>query len=259
MQAAECDPRWYLSIGGGVDVDVGSSDLNQGLAPHYFNNTLTTAYIKSHDWSEVYDNAWRIEGEVGYVLSQHLELFGSFKYAHADAASSATGSRAIFDIVIAPPTIFPLTTEFDDYDAWGGELGFRFFLLSRRARFRPYISLSGGATHVDSIDMAMFVDFSGAGGPPHSEMYRGGFFDDSWIGTASAALGGELGLTCHWFIGANAAIRYQSSLSENDRDFTRGAVDFEGGRFSGRFLRPMNNDAGERWTVPVTGYVKFRF
>lgn len=259
QQPPVCDPRWYLSIGGGIDVDVSNSDLNQSLRPHYFNNTLTTAYIKSHDWNDVYDNAWRIQGELGYVLTEHLELFGLFKYAHADASDRTRGSRAIFDLLFVPPVVYPISTKFDDFDSWGGELGFRFFFLSKSARLRPYLALSAGASHVDNIDIATFVDFSGSGGPPDERVFSGGFFDDSWVATGSARLGLELAVNCHWSLGVEGGVRYQSRLSEKDSDFTPNSLHFFNTTFDGRFLRPTNNDAGDRWTVPVNGYVKFRF
>src|SRR5438477_420653 len=110
--APVCDPRWYLSIGGGIDVNLGDHDLNQGLPPHYFNNTLTTAYIRAHDWNDVYDNAWRIQAEIGYALTGRVELFALFKYAHANADERTKGSEAIFDIVTTV-NHYPITSEFD--------------------------------------------------------------------------------------------------------------------------------------------------
>lgn len=259
--AAVCDPRWYFSIGGGIDVDLGSRDLNQALEPNYFNNTLTTAYINEHDWDDVYDNAWRIQGEFGYALTQHLEVFALFKYAHADADDRTRGSHADF-LIVPPPTVFPISSEFDDYNSWGGELGFRFFFLPREARWRPYIALSGGATHTDSIGIATHVDFSADGGPSDFVAYGGGFFDESWVGTGAAVLGMEYALNCHWTLGVNAGVRYESSLDDDDSDFTSDAIRFPGSggvTFDGDFLRPSNNDAGDRFYCPVTGYVKFRF
>jgi hypothetical protein len=89
-----CEPKWYLSIGGGADFDLGRTTLNKSVfAPEIA--PFTTVYIKEHKWNDVYDDGWRIQGEIGYVLTEHLEAFGLFKYAHADAARRTRGSEGI--------------------------------------------------------------------------------------------------------------------------------------------------------------------
>jgi hypothetical protein len=259
--APVCDPRWYISLGGGIDVDLGGTDLTHNFDKDFtsfflgFIPVASRAEMQSHDWSDVYDDAWRIQGELGYALTQHVEVFGLFKYAHADANDHATGSRVLID-----GFTFPLTREFDDYNAWGGELGFRFYFTQRAAHIRPYISLSGGATHVDSIGLETRADLTSAGGPADFLAYKGGFFNDSWVGAGTALLGVEFIVACHWAIGVNGGVHYETRLDQNDNDY-KGFVDFGGGLFDVplRPFRQSNDDAGDRWTAPVTGYVKLRF
>jgi hypothetical protein len=270
QQAPLCDPRWYISIGGGADFDLGSTKISHGFDANVFADTPASFFtpfdlhFRSHDWSDVYDNAWRIQGELGYVLSQHLEVFGRFKYEHADSAGRTSGDHIVvggrngFRVFLD----FPVSTEFSDYSSWGGELGFRFFFLPKESRLRPYVAFSGGASHVDSIDFAMFADFTGFGdGGPGFDFLRGSFFEDSWVGTASAVLGLEVALNCHWALGVEGGARYDSKLSPDDSTFTgrRLILDPLFANFPLRPFRPINNDSGDRWTVPVTGYVKFRF
>ena len=164
--APVCDPRWYISIGGGIDVDLGGTNISHGFTEDFVVDTIfgpapARAEVKSHDWSDVYDDAWRIQGEIGYVLTRHIELFGLFKYAHADSTSRTTGSRIFVDTDGFLGVLeFPLTTEFEDYTSWGGELGFRYFLCSKESHIRPYLALSGGATHVDSINIETRADLT---------------------------------------------------------------------------------------------------
>ena len=66
------------------------------------------------------------------------------------------------------------------------------------------ISLSGGATHVDSIDISTTAQLVG-GGTPEFLVYKGGFFNDSWVGAGTALLGVEFIVACHWAIGVNGA------------------------------------------------------
>ena len=259
--APVCDPRWYISIGGGIDVDLGGTDLTHNFDKDFtsfflgFIPVASRAEIQSHDWNDAYDDAWRIQGELGYALTQHVEVFGLFKYAHADANGRTTGSRVFVD----GSGPLPLTSRFDDYNAWGGELGFRFYFTPRASHIRPYVSLSGGATHVDSIDISTTADLTSIGGASDLLVYKGGFFNDSWVGAGTALLGVEWIVACHWAVGVNGGVHYETRLDQNDNDF-RGFVDFAGiFAVPLRHFRQSNDDAGDRWTAPVTGYVKFRF
>lgn len=254
-----CDPRWYISIGGGADFDSGRTDLNKAV----FGKSIapfTNAFIQKHNWNDVYNDAWRIQGEIGYVLTDHLEVFGLFKYAHAEATQRTRGSDVVFDIrPIGPRFDFPISSEWDDYTSYGGELGLRCFFFSKHARFRPYFQVSGGGTHVDSIGIRTFVDESAIGGPSDREVYDGGFFNDTWVWSAASAVGIEVALTCHWSIGAEGGVRYESVLDDNDTDLDRASFNPGIGTISFRFANGANNDSGDRLTFPVTGYLKFRF
>ena len=257
--APVCDPRWYISLGGGIDVDLGGTDLT-----HNFDKDFTSfififpvasrAEIQSHDWNNVFDDAWRIQGELGYALTQHLEVFSLFRYAHADANGRTTGSRLFVD----GSGPLPLSSTFEDYNAWGGELGFRFYFTPRASHIRPYVSVSGGASHVDSIGIETRADLTTIGGPPNLLVYKGGFFNETWTGAGTALLGLEFVFACHWAIGVNGGVHYETTLDENDRDF-RDFVNFGITSVPRRAFRQANDDSGDRWTAPVTGYLKFRF
>lgn len=259
-----CDPRWYFSLGGGAEFNVGNSHIVNEFDQDFSAVTIAGFPIPAHldirgrDWGDTHDSAWRGQGEIGYALTQHLEVFGRFNYAHADGSGftdigslSLTGLRTVFTL--------PLMAELDDYTAYGGELGFRFFFLPRQTHLRPYVALSGGANHVAGIDATIVADTTVFNGPSDFLTYHGAYFDDSWTGTGAAMLGLELKLNCHWDIGVEGGARYQTRLSQDDSDL-------HGPRFFDNLfhvplgpLRPINDNAGDRWTVPVTGYVKFRF
>lgn len=257
-QKPVCDPKWYFSIGGGIDIDFGDTEFEQGLETDIA--LFTFIDIQSRDWDDVYDNSWRIQGEVGYALSQHLEIFGLFRYAHADADDPSGGSSVFIDV----PGLFfaeiPLTSDFGDYESYGGELGLRYYFLPKQSRIRPYVSLSGGATYVDNIHLRTVADFTQIGGPSEVDIFNGGFLDESWVAAGSASLGVEVAVTCNFVVGVNGGVRYESSLEDDDSDFN--STDFDTGIFGTvplSFANGINDDAGERWTCPVTGYFKFRF
>jgi hypothetical protein len=266
-QEETCDPRWYFSLGGGAEFNIGSSHIVNGFEEDFtaFGNIQGRIFpapahlaIDSRDWGDSHDAAWRGQAEIGYALTQHLEVFGRFNYSHADSAGLIDIGEVSVDLA---PTVatFPLSAEFDDYSAWGSEVGFRFFFMPRQAWFRPYVALSGGATHVDNIDATILADTTGVGGPSDFLVYRGAYFDESWTATGAAMLGLEVKLACHWDIGVEGGARYQSRLNQDNSDFHQQRF-FDGVVRSSLIpFRPVNDNAGDRWTVPVTGYVKFRF
>lgn len=248
-----CNPRWYFTIGGGADINVGGT-LNNGLTRDLIPQVpgLVTVFVKHHDWSDVYDMGYRIQGELGFVSNDYLEFFGLFKYEHQDASDRTRGSFA--DVLFGRFDI-PFSSKFDDYNSYGFEFGARLFFLSRQARFRPYVSVSGGPTRVENIDITTFADFSSVGGPSDVKVFHGRYFQDSLIGTAAGILGLEYALNCHVSIGVEGGVRYESPLRDDDRTFEHTRVL----GFPLGFLRPINNDAGDRLMVPVTGFVKVRW
>jgi hypothetical protein len=268
-QTPACDPRWYFSINAGGDFNIGTTRINDSQTttfiplvanPGGFLVGFGTANIVRHSFDDVYDSGYHVEGEFGYSLTQHLDVFARFRYAHADATDRTRGSTFDFFTFGGPAGTIPFGSEFDDYDSWGGELGFRFYFLPRAAHFRPYVALSGGASQVDAIGIRTFADLSAFGGGSDVEIYRGAFFNDSWVGTGSAVLGFEFNIGCHFTVGVNGGVRYESRLDDDDTDLNTRGFTFTGitvTNFS--FANQTNNNSGDRWTAPVTGYLKFRF
>ena len=237
VQQTVCDPKWYISIGGGTDFDYQATDFFNSARSLVFGGAVLLD-INSHTYDSVYNtNFYRIQGEVGYVLTNHIEVFGLFKYSHADSEVTS-GSTAT---VVGGPS-FVLTDHWGDYSAWGGELGLRYFFLPKEARFRPYVSISGGATAVDSIDL-LVIDSTG------STAFKGALYDNSVVGTGALLIGLEVRVTCHFSVGADAGVRYESKLEGNDTDLTA----------QGYSAISNVNDAGDRLYCPLTVYAKFRF
>lgn len=263
QQAEPCDPRWWISVGGGAEWDIGSTDFSRdfhftriGFIPGGGPFSVSQR-SPALEWDDVYDTTWHIRGELGYALTQHLDVFGAFNYAHADANDFQNwGAFSVSTFFVSASV--PLRVRFDDYNSYGGELGFRYYFLSRQARFRPYVSLSGGASHVDNIDITAIADASSVGGPADVPYFQGPFFESTWVGTGTALLGLEANLTCHWAIGVNGGAHYQTRLDQDDSELRR-FREFSGAPVRTSRIQSANDDVADRWTVPVTGYLKFRF
>jgi opacity protein-like surface antigen len=237
-----CDPRWYISIGGGTDFPV--SEFSNGLTETVGGTDLA---IKSRDWHDQYNNFLTVKGEVGYVLTDHIELFGNFQYEHGDSELQR-GSMATF-----AGRTREYFSKWGDYDAFGGELGARWYFFPKDAKIRPYISIAGGATMVESIKLHadQSSPFFSTGGP--FTIYDGGFYDDTIVFTGTVMVGVEYNVTCHWSVGSGVGVRYQSELDENDHDFNAASLS------AVRALTALNHNNGDRISIPATVYAKFRF
>ena len=255
-----CDPRWYISLGGSVDFQLG--EFSNGL--HEFGPFGDEIDIESYDWDDIYDIAWNIQGEFGYVLTNHIELFATFRYTQA--SSDSVRETALFVPGLGD---LDFVGEFDDYESWGGELGLRYFFLGKQSRFRPYVSISGGASCVD--DIGLHIETADFPLGPDFTIYDGDFYDSTIVGTAAALLGVEFAVVpCKFFIGADVGVRWQSELDGDDSDFESFAGAPAGrpageGNGNGAFLfdtsllHPLNDSDSEHFSIPVTIYAKIRF
>lgn len=233
--APVCDPRWYISIGGNGEFNASGTDF-QNASVITLPNGFPIGHINSHDLGDAYASAfYSVEGELGYVLSDRIELFGEFRYA---ASASSNWIHRAGVINAGAPTFIAL--KFDEYNSYGFQLGARYFFASKTARLRPYVSIAAGASHVDSIDAETGVE------PTDFVVSRTHFFDDSWVGTVTGLVGVEYSVSCHLAVGINSGVGYSSPLSEDDSEL-HGPV------------AKVNDDAGDRVYCPVAVYAKIRF
>jgi hypothetical protein len=226
-------PRWYLSVGGGSDFDSGATTFNNNLRL-----SLTPEedlLVCSHSYSDIYDtNFLHLRAEVGYVARPRVELFVRFTYEHAQ--SETTAGTGIITAGSAQGFHFRVSETWDDYNSYSGEFGVRWFFASEAARIRPFVSIAGGATYVDRIDLK-------------SLFFR--YYDGSFVGIGSLSIGAEVSLTNHFALGVDAGLRYDSGL----------ALPVIGSKewISSRSPRAEAFDAGDRLYCPITLYAKFRF
>jgi len=245
-QAAEPECNWYVSIGGGVDLDYGGTDfVREHTIPGNFG---TTFHIPATSWNDAFDTPYHIQAELGYALGRHVELFGRFNY---DAADGQTTDAYVHIARVG----LELANKWDDYRSYGGEVGLRYLFLSRDHCIRPYISLSGGATRVDSIGVTVRAADNVGNIHTGDVLFDGAFYGNSTVATGSALAGLEVKVTRCFSLGADAGVRYESKLSGDDNDLNRANL----GGFGFPNLNKVNDNAGDRLFCPVTVYAKIRF
>ncbi len=248
-QAAEPECNWYFSLGGGFDLDYGGTEfVRQHDIPGFFG--LANLHTPARDWDDAFDLPYRVQAELGYAVGSHVELFGRFSYNAADGRTTDGG----FISVIGVGTL-DLRNRWDDYRAYGGEVGLRYLFLSKESRVRPYLSLSGGATRVDNIDVRVTAANTIANITAGDVLYDGKFYGNSTVATGSVLAGLEVRVARCFSVGADAGLRYESKLAADDNDLNRVNV----GGFIFPNLNRLNDNAGDRLFCPVTIYAKIRF
>jgi hypothetical protein len=180
---------------------------------------------------------------------------GLFKYTHADG-ETLTGSDVTLHFSDSSDFVIPLISRFSDYDAYGGELGARYFICSPESRIRPYVSVNAGAVYVGCISLHTWTNVLGE----PFDVIHDTFYDDSIVGTASAVFGLESRVTRSFSVGAEVGLRYETPLCGTDL-FSSDSLTSGGSIIGLGSLSGLNNlnDAGDRLVIPVSFFAKVRF
>jgi hypothetical protein len=216
--------RWSLTFSGGATVPTGG-EFHEGGSGTVL-GLPTSVDAKKND--DIFDPGIGWRAGVGYGVSPRVEVFGEFAWKQADASELSVGNVASLDLRAA----------FGDYTSYGVEGGMRFH-FTPAARVAPYVSALAGFRRVDAIPGTFSVPAAGVTLPDTP------FFDDSLV----PVFGGGGGVLFAAFprvsFGVEAGIRYHTDLT-----------DIEG--LAGTGLENLN-DAGDRWSMPISGVVRFGF
>ena len=185
-----------------------------------------------------------------YGLSSHEEVFGNFRYTHADSekfdaitldAAASLGSTALSASAI-------VDGKFDDYNAWGLEGGYRYFynavsFKNLPGTLHPFGSVAIGFKRVDAIDL----DLTYNGAAIDSSLTGIKYYDDSFTATGGMIAGFRYDISPRIALGFETGIRYEGDLSEDDTTISG----------AGSFAEV--NDDGNRWSIPVRAGLTIRF
>jgi hypothetical protein len=222
--ASPIEGRWSLSLRGGLDLPLGG-DFHGGAVGSVLGLPTT---VDAKDYGDVYGNTFRGEAQLGYGVSERVELFASGSYAKKSPDLLRVGDVAGLD----------LNAQFGEYEEIGVEGGMRYF-FSPSSRLKPYLALSGGVRFLESNTPTFSV--------PAAEVTLRDvpFYDSSTVTTAAAGLGVRYDVSSAFSIGAETGPRYQS---KPDRLPT----------LTGTGLESIN-DTGERISMPVLFTATLRF
>jgi len=182
--------------------------------------------INSNTWGERYDPALLFRVGGGYNLDQNSQVFGSLHWEQSEADTAVVGLAGGQD----------LSAKFGDYQAWGLEVGYRYY-FNADLPVKPFVAAGLGFQHVQNIPVTLSAGSYNSGEIP--------FYDDSWVSGWRIGTGFLKDLTPRFGIVATIDLRYTGVLSDQAGI---GAAGFE-----------RINTVGNRWTLPILGgvYVKF--
>src|SRR5688572_990868 len=125
-ERSEIEGRWTLSVRGGLDLPL-TGDFHGGSGGTVLGLPTT---VDAKDYGDVYGNTWRGEAQLGYGVSERVELFASGSYAKKSADLLQVGNVGGLD----------LNAQFGDYEEIGIEGGMRYFLRTSSS-LKPYLAL----------------------------------------------------------------------------------------------------------------------
>lgn len=194
----------------------------------------------SREFDDVYDPPIVVGLGLNYGLSSTGEVFGSLRYVHAGSdtfdALNITAAGTINGTPFAIGAV--LTGEFDSYNEFGGDVGYRHF-FNPGQKFRPFVSVGAGLKWVDDIDL----DFT-FGGAPVTKIK---FFDSGITYAVGLGLGFRYDMAAGVAVGLETGIRYEGDLDDNDTDL------IGGGSFENV------NDDGDRLEIPLMARATIAF
>ena len=216
--------RWTLSFRGGLDLPL-SGDVHGGGTGTVLGLPTT---VDAKGYGDIYGTALRGEAQVGYGISERVELFASGSYAKESAEPQQVGTVAGL----------ALNAEFAEYEEIGLEGGMRYF-FGTQSRLKPYFGLSGGVRFLESNSPTFAVP---AAGVTLSDVP---FYDSSTVATGAAVLGARYDVGSRLSLGLETGPRYQGRPDDV-------------ATLDGTGLESIN-DTGDRWTMPVLFTATLRF
>lgn len=215
-----------ITLKGGLETAV-NGDLHEGGSGSVLG---LPASVEARSWNDVYGafGVVRFGGGVGYGVSDNVEVIGNLTYGRGSADLLQVGTVAGL----------ALNAEFADYEDFTVEGGLRLHLAAARA-FDPYVNIVGGIRLVSAIPSTFSVPAAGV------TLADTPFYDDSTVGLFGGDFGIAFNLGRNVSLGGEVGLRWQGALQ-----------DIEG--LAGTGLENLN-DGGQRWSLPVSAVLNFRF
>jgi hypothetical protein len=194
--------------------------------------------IGSRKFSKVYDAPAQFGVEMGYGLTDSIELFGGLNYAKSEGSRIQVGTATVAALNNA---ILPTFGQFGDLENLEFEGGARYFFAGDS--FSPFIGASLGAVQQDAVKATFTIPDAPAGGITLSNVP---FFKKTTALSVGVEGGMSFGLSDSVDGRLSAGAKYIGAARGDDTGL------------SGLGLSTINNGS-ERWSYPIKATIAVRF
>jgi len=212
-----------------VSFDLGSQAALSGDVHAGGSGTVLSlpTQVQARSYGDIYGSGFYWAAGLGYRVGESGEIRVQGSYTGNPADRLQVGTVAGL----------PLFALFDDYKAFGMDVGYRQYFGTARAR--PYVGASGGFVRVDKIQGEFSVPAAGVV-LPNVNMY-----DTSVVPSVGVGGGVQINLSDRFAIQGGVEFKWQGD-----------AEDLDG--LAGTGLESIN-DESRRWSMPITGGITVRF
>jgi hypothetical protein len=222
------DPgNWRGSITAGLDTDISSDLISSGRWQYQSGGTTSDVAVEKTTFNDVYGSTMTAGFEASYAVTRFSEVFGRLSYSTASGDTVTLGKIGTADLMAS----------FDDYKAYGVDLGYRYFFDMENTGFTPYLGAAAGMRYVPGFGASLNT--------AQSDLGTLNLFDDSFVPTVGLDLGFLYPLSRNFAVGFETGLYYSFTLKDDDSSFANGGSD--------------TNDNADRLYVParVKGVWKF--
>jgi hypothetical protein len=224
-QSPTVDRPWSAEFAIGWDNSI-SGNINSGGIGRINNQDVV---ILKNRYEDVYGTGLHIKFGGGYMVDPVTELRGTFTLQSLDADLTPMG-----DIGTSR-----LYGQYDDYQSFGLDFGFRRYAFDLNRDFRPYVEGTVGLAFIDETDVVLAAPTANLAGNATD------FYDR----TAAFTLGGNAGVL--WQLSDRVGVFGQLGLR-----WVSGMSEVDG--LQGTGLESIN-DKSSRWTMPFIVGARARF
>jgi hypothetical protein len=183
--------------------------------------------VQARSYGDIYGNGFYWAAGLGYRVGDAGEIRVQGSYTDNPAERLQVGTVAGL----------PLLALFDDYKAFGMDVGYRQYFGTARAR--PYVGAGGGFVRVDKIQSEFSVPAAGV------VLSNVNMYDTSVVPSVGAGGGVQINLSDRFAVQGGVEFKWQGD-----------ATDLDG--LAGTGLESIN-DESRRWSMPITGGITVRF
>jgi opacity protein-like surface antigen len=224
-QSTDVTYPWSVEFGIGWDNSISGNINSSGIGS--INNQATV--ILKNSYEDVYGTGLHLRFGGGYLIDEVSEVRATFTFQSLDADLTVMGD-------IGSSRLYG---QYQDYQSFGLDLGFRRYMHGQDREFRPYAEGTLGFAFIDETDVQLVAP----------SINLAGNATDFYDRTAAFTLGGNVGVL--WQVAEQVGafgqigVRWVSGMSEVDG-------------LAGTGLETIN-DKSARWTLPFLVGARVRF